>query len=115
LAVLSDQPWRVAVGTRIAPRPPRRSQRALLTHWAPPSGSSVEGVQRLRVQYTDRREEAVGEPGELGPQLGDKRGSARDDATWQRSRGCIAQLPAARGLPRRAQLARWFQYIPSPD
>jgi hypothetical protein len=28
----------VAVGTRIAPRPPPRSRRALLTHRAPPSG-----------------------------------------------------------------------------
>jgi hypothetical protein len=28
----------VAVGTRIAPRPPHRSRRALLTHRAPPSG-----------------------------------------------------------------------------
>jgi len=30
--------FRVAVGTRIAPRPPHRSRRALLTHRAPPSG-----------------------------------------------------------------------------
>src|SRR5262245_26784541 len=29
---------RVAVGTRITPRPPHRSRRALLTHRAPPSG-----------------------------------------------------------------------------
>jgi len=28
----------VAVGTRISPRPPHRSRRALLTHRAPPSG-----------------------------------------------------------------------------
>ena len=32
---------KVAVGTRIAPRPPRRSQRALLTHRAPPSGQTA--------------------------------------------------------------------------
>src|SRR5215470_8778973 len=31
----------VAVGTRIAPRPPRRSRRALLTHRAPPSGQTA--------------------------------------------------------------------------
>ena len=31
----------VAVGTRITPRPPHRSRRALLTHRAPPSGSGV--------------------------------------------------------------------------
>ena len=57
----------VAVGTRIAPRPPHRSRRALLTHRAPPSGSGVEAMQRLRVQYPDRREKAVGHAGELIP------------------------------------------------
>ena len=31
----------VAVGTPVARRPPHRSQRALLTHWAPPSGNGV--------------------------------------------------------------------------
>jgi hypothetical protein len=31
-----------AVGTRISPRPPHRSRRALLTHRAPPSGFSVK-------------------------------------------------------------------------
>src|SRR6266705_4394392 len=36
--------WEVAVGTRISPRPPHRSRRALLTHRAPPSGSGVEAV-----------------------------------------------------------------------
>ena len=30
----------VAVGTRISPRPPHRSRRALLTHRAPPSGQT---------------------------------------------------------------------------
>jgi hypothetical protein len=35
---------KVAVGTRIAPRPPHRSRRALLTHRAPPLGSGVEAV-----------------------------------------------------------------------
>ncbi len=33
----------VAVGTRIAPRPPHRSRRALLTHRAPPSGRTSAG------------------------------------------------------------------------
>ena len=32
----------VAVGTGIAPRPPRRSRRALLTHRAPPSGRTSD-------------------------------------------------------------------------
>jgi len=32
----------VAVGTALAGGPPRRSQRALLTHWAPASGAGVE-------------------------------------------------------------------------
>lgn len=35
---------RVAVETRIAPRPPHRSRRALLTHRALPLGSGVEAV-----------------------------------------------------------------------
>src|SRR6202158_2220012 len=57
----------VAVGTAIADRPPHRSRRALLTHRAPPSGSGVEAVTGQWVQYPDRREEAVGEAGELLP------------------------------------------------
>jgi hypothetical protein len=39
----------VAVGTRITPRPPHRSRRALLTHRAPPSGFGVEAVTWQRV------------------------------------------------------------------
>jgi len=39
----------VAVGTRITPRRPHRSRRALLTHRTPPSGFGVEAVQRQRV------------------------------------------------------------------
>src|SRR5207244_1205928 len=49
----------VAVGTGIAPRPPHRSRRALLTHRAPPSGFGVETVTGQRVQHLDRWEEAV--------------------------------------------------------
>ena len=48
----------VAVGTRISPRPPHRSRRALLTHRAPPSGSGVEAVTRQRVYSSDWRKEA---------------------------------------------------------
>src|SRR3981189_1182561 len=48
----------VAVGTRISPRAPHRSRRALLTHRAPPSGSGVEAVTRERVYSSDRRKEA---------------------------------------------------------
>src|SRR6201987_75369 len=47
----------VAVGTRITPRPPRRSRRALLKHRAPPSGSGVEAVTWQRVYSSDRRKE----------------------------------------------------------
>src|SRR5215471_17143036 len=62
---------RVAVGTRITPRPPHRSRRALLTHRAPPSGSGVEAVKRQRVQHLDWRKEAIDDanealPGEVG-------------------------------------------------
>src|SRR5258708_38762371 len=48
----------VAVGTRISPRPPHRSRRALLTHRAPPSGFGVEAVTRQRVYSSDWRKEA---------------------------------------------------------
>ncbi len=34
----------IAVGTRVTPRPPHRSQRALLTHWAPALGMWRRGV-----------------------------------------------------------------------
>src|SRR5260221_10703480 len=52
---------RVAVGTRISPRPPHRSRRALLTHRAPPSGQTscderFSHVRRpTRSHYSDRR------------------------------------------------------------
>lgn len=39
----------VAVGTQVALRPPHRSQRALLTHWAPTSGSNVQAQVRIRM------------------------------------------------------------------
>src|SRR5713101_7995033 len=51
----------VAVGTRISPRPPHRSGRALLTHRAPPSGQTLcderfSYVRRsTRSHYSDRR------------------------------------------------------------
>src|ERR1700686_5849295 len=54
----NPEPRVVAVGTRISPRPPRRSRRALLTHRAPPSGSGVEAVTRQRVYSSDWRKEA---------------------------------------------------------
>jgi hypothetical protein len=37
-------PCVLAVGTAVAGGPPRRSQRALLAHWAPPLGTGVESV-----------------------------------------------------------------------
>src|SRR6516165_8405667 len=44
----------VAVGTGIAPRPPHRSRRALLTHRAPPSGltSAPYGVRPRAIRRT---------------------------------------------------------------
>src|SRR5215471_12964423 len=57
----------VAVGTRISPRPPHRSRRALLTHRAPPSGSGVKAVTRQRVYSSDWRKEAGDEPDEPLP------------------------------------------------
>jgi len=43
----------VAVGTRISPRPPHRSRRALLTHRAPPSGQTL--CDERLVTFTARR------------------------------------------------------------
>ncbi len=45
---------RVAVGTRITPRPPHRSRRALLTHRAPPSGrtSAPRGLKPHALRRT---------------------------------------------------------------
>src|SRR6202043_603886 len=51
----------VAVGTRISPRPPHRSRRALLTHRAPPSGQAScderfsPARRPARGHYSDRR------------------------------------------------------------
>ena|SRR5258708_6044366 len=44
----------VAVGTRITPRPPHRSRRALLTHRAPPSGrtSAARGLKLHALRRT---------------------------------------------------------------
>jgi hypothetical protein len=44
----------VAVGTRITPRPPHRSRRALLTHRAPPSGqtSAARGLRPHALRRT---------------------------------------------------------------
>jgi hypothetical protein len=39
----------VAVGMTVARHPPHRSQRALLTHWAPASGSNVQTQVRIRM------------------------------------------------------------------
>jgi len=38
----AENPRMIAVGTVLADGPPHRSQRALLTHWAPASGTSVK-------------------------------------------------------------------------
>jgi len=40
----------IAVGTAVADGPPRRSQRALLAHWAPPLGLGVEPRVRPGMQ-----------------------------------------------------------------
>jgi hypothetical protein len=61
----------VAVGTGLAVGPPRRSQRALLAHWAPTLGTSVKSHTRPRMHDADRRYPASDEashalPGEAG-------------------------------------------------
>ena len=49
----------IAVGTPVARRPPRRSQRALLTHWAPPLGESVEAGVRPGMRDLKKRQPPV--------------------------------------------------------
>src|SRR5215216_5298287 len=46
----------IAVGTALAGGPPRRSQRALLTHWAPDLGSGVEALVGPGVHVAGGRE-----------------------------------------------------------
>src|SRR5215472_7263928 len=45
ISVVTGGGFWVAVGTRVAPRPPHRSRRALLTHRAPPSGRTSTGTR----------------------------------------------------------------------
>ena len=42
--------WPFAVGTALTGGPPHRSQRALLTHWAPTSGHDAQSLFGIRVQ-----------------------------------------------------------------
>src|SRR5438876_1141650 len=51
----------IAVGTAIARRPPRRSQRARLTHWAPDLGSGGKALVGPGVGVAGAREPAVRE------------------------------------------------------
>src|SRR5206468_2983086 len=46
----------IAVGTALAGGPPRRSQRALLTHWAPASGTNAEAHVREGMHHASRRQ-----------------------------------------------------------
>ena len=56
-----------AVGTPVARRPPRRSQRAALPHWAPASGQKAESLVRPGVHDARAWEEALGDPSHLLP------------------------------------------------
>ena len=49
----------IAVGTALMGRPPRRSQRALLVHWAPASGSDVEALVRPSMTNSNSRNPTV--------------------------------------------------------
>jgi hypothetical protein len=62
----------IAVGTALAGGPPRRSQRALLTHWAPASGANDEafvgvGVQDAGWRESPRRETVHPVPVQVAP------------------------------------------------
>ena len=54
-------PAHFAVGTALTGGPPHRSQRALLTHWAPTSGHDAQSLFGVRVQNTNRWKPAVGQ------------------------------------------------------
>ena len=45
-----SRPLAFAVGTALTGGPPHRSQRALLTHWAPTSGHDAQSLFGIRVQ-----------------------------------------------------------------
>jgi hypothetical protein len=45
----------IAVGTALTGGPPRRSQRALLTHWAPALGTNAKAHVGKRMHNTGRR------------------------------------------------------------
>jgi hypothetical protein len=61
---------KIAVGTPVARRPPHRSQRALLTHWAPALGKNAKPLEPLegrRVTDPGQREIASDQPFHAGP------------------------------------------------
>ena len=87
----------IAVGTALAGGPPRRSQRALLTHWAPASGAKRRSVRRGRGAGCLGRQPPRREIGSSG--------SSSDAAP----RGCGSPEPrASAGSPgvRKARTAR---------
>jgi hypothetical protein len=55
-------PGKVAVGTRVTPRPPHRSRRAELPHRAPASGDDAKSLFRPGVADAGGREPLGGEP-----------------------------------------------------
>src|SRR5512133_2854503 len=57
----------IAVGTALAGGPPRRSQRALLTHWAPDLGSGVEALVGPGVDVAGGREPPIRVAAQLLP------------------------------------------------
>ena len=57
----SEIEMHIAVGTALTGGPPHRSQRALLTHWAPTSGHDAQSLFGVRVQNTNRWKPAVGQ------------------------------------------------------
>jgi len=60
----------VAVGIPVTRYPPRRSQRALLTHWAPPSSTNVKAVTLLDAHQPTQSTRLPGAVS--GPRLSDR-------------------------------------------
>ena len=57
----------VAAGIPVIQHPPRRSQHALVTHWAPPLSTNDKALPRMRMCQSDSWKKAHRDPHKLTP------------------------------------------------
>ena len=86
----------IAVGTAVAGGPPRRSQRALLTHWAPALGSGVEALVGPGMQDAGGWEPSIGEAVASAPRSCRERWLRRRSARRQCRMTCSRKARARR-------------------